>query len=285
MTHIACLDARRGNARIASVQRRASSRGTAFVQKRAEEKPTAPPRYDGNVTTFSPEGRLHQVEYAVEAINNAGTAVGLLATDGVIMAGEKQKATKLLDPPKSSEKIYKLDDHLATVVAGLTADANILINEARLAAQRYRYQYGEPMPVEQLVEKVCNHKQLYTQWGAARKVARRRPRLVGDSRRRRRGRNASSTRVEAGRPCLDARRGVPETVERQKRVLGARRGELPQDASHLGTAASGPSASSSSSRASTTTSATSCTCRTRAATTAAGRRRAWARTPTPASRC
>mmetsp|Transcript_3318 Transcript_3318/g.9766 ORF Transcript_3318/g.9766 Transcript_3318/m.9766 type:complete len:257 (-) Transcript_3318:35-805(-) len=125
-------------------------------------------RYDGNVTTFSPEGRLHQVEYAVEAINNAGTAVGLLATDGVIMAGEKQKATKLLDPPKSSEKIYKLDDHLATVVAGLTADANILINEARLAAQRYRYQYGEPMPVEQLVEKVCNHKQLYTQYGGQR---------------------------------------------------------------------------------------------------------------------
>ena len=50
-------------------------------------------RYDANVTTFSPEGRLHQVEYAVEAINNAGTAVGLLATDGVVMAGEKQKVT------------------------------------------------------------------------------------------------------------------------------------------------------------------------------------------------
>lgn len=125
-------------------------------------------RYDGNVTTFSPEGRLHQVEYAVEAINKAGTAVGLLATDGVVMAGEKQKATKLLEPPKSSEKIYKLDDHAAAVVAGLTADANILINEARLAAQRYKYQYGEPIPVEQLVERVCNHKQLYTQYGGQR---------------------------------------------------------------------------------------------------------------------
>lgn len=147
-------------------------------------------RYDRNVTTFSPEGRLHQVEYAVEvrppaffssaapaargdrafpqAINNAGTAVGLLATDGVVMAGEKQKVTKLLEPPKSSEKIYKLDDHVACVVAGLTADANILINEARVASQRYTYQYGEAIPVEQLVEKVCNHKQLYTQYGGQR---------------------------------------------------------------------------------------------------------------------
>jgi len=125
-------------------------------------------RYDSNVTTFSPEGRLHQVEYAVEAINKAGTAVGLLATDGVVMAGEKQKATKLLESPKSSEKIYKIDDHMATVVAGLTADANILINAARVAAQRYRYQYGEPVPVEQLVETVCNQKQLYTQYGGQR---------------------------------------------------------------------------------------------------------------------
>ncbi|KAJ1452035.1 nucleophile aminohydrolase [Pelagophyceae sp. CCMP2097] len=125
-------------------------------------------RYDSNVTTFSPEGRLHQVEYAVEAINNAGTAVGILATDGVVLAGEKQKVTKLLEAPKSSEKIYKLDEHIATVVAGLTADANILVNEARVAAQRYTYQYGEQIPVEQLVEKVCNHKQLYTQYGGQR---------------------------------------------------------------------------------------------------------------------
>jgi len=125
-------------------------------------------RYDRNVTTFSPEGRLHQVEYAVEAINNAGTAVGILAVDGVVMAGEKQKMTKLLEAPKSSEKIYKLDDHVATVVAGLTSDANILINEARVEAQRYKYQYGEAVPVEQLVEKVCDQKQLYTQYGGQR---------------------------------------------------------------------------------------------------------------------
>lgn len=125
-------------------------------------------RYDRNVTTFSPEGRLHQVEYAVEAINNAATAVGILARDGVVMAGEKQKLTKLLEAPKSSEKIYKVDEHVATVVAGLTADANILINEARIAAQRYLYQYGERIPVEQLVERVCNHKQLYTQYGGQR---------------------------------------------------------------------------------------------------------------------
>ena len=43
--------------------------------------------------------------------------------------------------------MYKIDDHVTTVVAGLTADANILIEQARVTAQRYIYTYQEPMPV------------------------------------------------------------------------------------------------------------------------------------------
>jgi 20S proteasome subunit alpha 3 len=125
-------------------------------------------RYDSSTTTFSPEGRLHQVEYAIEAINNAGTCVGILAKDGVVMASEKKVTSSLLAPAKSSEKTYKLCQHSACNVAGLTADANILIDQARLRAGRYAYQYCEPIPVEQLVEHVCNYKQAYTQYGGLR---------------------------------------------------------------------------------------------------------------------
>jgi hypothetical protein len=53
-------------------------------------------RYDSSTTTFSPEGRLHQVEYAIEAINNAGTSVGILAKDGIVMASEKKITSGLL---------------------------------------------------------------------------------------------------------------------------------------------------------------------------------------------
>lgn len=125
-------------------------------------------RYDSSTTTFSPEGRLHQVEYAIEAINNAGTCVGILAKDGVVMASEKKVTSGLLAPSKSSEKTYKLCQHAACNVAGLTADANILIDQARLRAGRYAYQYCDPIPVEQLVEHVCNYKQAYTQYGGLR---------------------------------------------------------------------------------------------------------------------
>ena len=59
-------------------------------------------RYDSSTTTFSPEGRLHQVEYAIEAINNAGTSVGILASDGVVMASEKKITSGLLAPARVS---------------------------------------------------------------------------------------------------------------------------------------------------------------------------------------
>lgn len=125
-------------------------------------------RYDSSTTTFSPEGRLHQVEYAIEAINNAGTCVGILAKDGIVMASERRITSGLLAPAKVSEKTYQLCPHASCNVAGLTADANILIDQARLRAGRYAFQYQEPIPVEQLVEYVCNYKQFYTQRGGLR---------------------------------------------------------------------------------------------------------------------
>lgn len=125
-------------------------------------------RYDNRTTTFSPEGRLYQVEYAMEAISHAGACVGILAKDGVVLAAEKKITSKLLEVSKTTEKMYRIDDHIVAAVAGITADANILINTARLAAQRYRFAYQEPIPVEQLVQSLCDTKQGYTQYGGLR---------------------------------------------------------------------------------------------------------------------
>lgn len=125
-------------------------------------------RYDQSTTTFSPEGRLHQVEYAIEAINNAGTCVGLKCNDGIVLCAERRVVSKLLAPSKTSEKTYVIDSHVVALVAGLTADANILINQSRNGSQKYLYKYQEPMPIEQVVKSVCNYKQAYTQFGGLR---------------------------------------------------------------------------------------------------------------------
>jgi 20S proteasome subunit alpha 3 len=125
-------------------------------------------RYDTRTTIFSPEGRLYQVEYAMEAIGHAGTCLGILASDGIVLAAERKNTNKLLDEVFFSEKIYKLNDDMACSVAGITSDANVLTNELRLIAQRYLLQYGEHIPCEQLVSWLCDIKQAYTQYGGKR---------------------------------------------------------------------------------------------------------------------
>uniref|UniRef100_A0AAA9SCN7 Proteasome subunit alpha type n=1 Tax=Bos taurus TaxID=9913 RepID=A0AAA9SCN7_BOVIN len=125
-------------------------------------------RYDSRTTIFSPEGRLYQVEYAMEAIGHAGTCLGILANDGVLLAAERRNIHKLLDEVFFSEKIYKLNEDMACSVAGITSDANVLTNELRLIAQRYLLQYQEPIPCEQLVTALCDIKQAYTQFGGKR---------------------------------------------------------------------------------------------------------------------
>ena len=47
--------------------------------------------YDRGVTTFSPEGRLFQVEYAIEAIKLGSTAIAILTKEGIVLAVEDSK--------------------------------------------------------------------------------------------------------------------------------------------------------------------------------------------------
>lgn len=125
-------------------------------------------RYDSRTTIFSPEGRLYQVEYAMEAIGHAGTCLGILATDGIILAAERRNTNKLLDEVFSNEKIYKLHDDMACSVAGITSDANVLTNQLRVMAQRYVLVNNQSIPCERLVSWLCDIKQGYTQYGGRR---------------------------------------------------------------------------------------------------------------------
>merc|ERR1712062_271167 len=125
-------------------------------------------RYDSRTTIFSPEGRLYQVEYAMEAIGHAGVSLGILANDGILLAAERKSSNKLLDEVSYSEKIYRIYDDMACSVAGITADANVLTNELRLIAQRHYLQYQEAIPCEQVFSSLCDLKQAYTQFGGKR---------------------------------------------------------------------------------------------------------------------
>ncbi|BFU23852.1 proteasome subunit alpha type 4 putative [Entamoeba histolytica] len=125
-------------------------------------------RYDSRTTMFSPEGRLYQVEYAMEAISHSSSAIGILATDGILLAAKKKRVARLVDRSKGADKMYELDEHIACAAAGITSDTNILVDYLRDVCQQHRFTYGEEIPVEMLVQRICDMKQSYTQYGGLR---------------------------------------------------------------------------------------------------------------------
>mmetsp|Transcript_8173 Transcript_8173/g.24019 ORF Transcript_8173/g.24019 Transcript_8173/m.24019 type:complete len:262 (+) Transcript_8173:84-869(+) len=111
--------------------------------------------YDRGVNTFSPEGRLFQVEYAIEAIKLGSTAIGISTKEGVVLAVEKRLTSQLIDP-SSIEKILEIDEHMGCAMSGLTADARTLVDHARVEAQAHWFTYNERMPVESCVHAVAD---------------------------------------------------------------------------------------------------------------------------------
>jgi len=126
-----------------------------------------PGAYDRAITVFSPDGRLFQVEYALETVNRGATILGITCSEGVVLGAEEKIETKLQDP-SFTWKLYEIDDHLGAAVVGLGSDARILIDQARIYSQSNRLMYDEPIDVEVLTKRVGDIKQLYTQHAGVR---------------------------------------------------------------------------------------------------------------------
>ncbi len=118
--------------------------------------------YDRAITIFSPDGRLFQVEYAVEAVRRGTSAIGVKVKEGVVLAVEKRLTSSLMEI-NSVTKIYVIDEHVGAAIAGLHADARRLIDYARVQAQINRLYYEEPITIEDLTRTICDLKQNYTQ--------------------------------------------------------------------------------------------------------------------------
>jgi proteasome alpha subunit len=123
--------------------------------------------YDHGITTFSPDGRLFQVEYARESVKRGTTTVGLKFRDGVLLIVDKRIASRLIIP-ESIDKVYKIDEHIGFATSGLVADARQLVERARTECQVNRITYSSRIPVDVLTKKICDFKQSFTQYGGVR---------------------------------------------------------------------------------------------------------------------
>ncbi len=127
----------------------------------------APGAYDRAITVFSPDGRLFQVEYASETVKRGATVLGISSPEGVVLAAEERTSSKLQDP-SFMWKIFQIDEHIGVAVAGLSCDAHVLVDQARIYSQSNRLMYDEPIDVEILTRRIGEIEQMYTQHGGVR---------------------------------------------------------------------------------------------------------------------
>jgi len=120
--------------------------------------------YDLSCTSYSPDGRVFQVEYATKAVENAGTAVGIRVKDGVVLGVEKLIISKMLEPG-SNRRIATIDKHVGMAYVGLAADSRPLINRARSESKNYKSFYDSPIPSRVLNERLSGFVQTYTLYG------------------------------------------------------------------------------------------------------------------------
>jgi len=123
--------------------------------------------YDRAITVFSPQGRLYQVEYALETVRSGSTALAIVCNEGVVLAAEEILHTKLQNP-NFSWKIFQIDKHIGAATSGLNSDARVLVDNARIQAQVIRLSYDEDPAVEAITKHIGDIAQMYTQHAGVR---------------------------------------------------------------------------------------------------------------------
>lgn len=118
-------------------------------------------QYSFSLTTFSPSGKLVQIEYALNAVSAGTTSLGIKATNGVVIATEKKLRSSLVDE-NTVRRISTLTPNIGVAYSGMGPDSRVLVRKARKQAQAYYQLYKEQIPVAQLCREVATVMQEFT---------------------------------------------------------------------------------------------------------------------------
>ena len=122
--------------------------------------------YDMTSTMYSPDGRIYQVEYAIETVKRGALAVGVCTKEGVVIAVEEKPRT--LQTRNVTQKIFQVDKHIGVAAAGYIPDARVEVDNARFFSQGTRMTYDEPVEVATVAKHLADHAHQFTQYGGVR---------------------------------------------------------------------------------------------------------------------
>ena len=122
--------------------------------------------YDMTPTMYSPDGRIYQVEYAIETVKRVTLAIGILSKEGVIMAVEEKPRT--LQTKNITQKIFQVDYHIGVAAAGYIPDARVQVDGARFFSQGNRMTYDESVEVSTVAKHLADQAHQFTQYGGVR---------------------------------------------------------------------------------------------------------------------
>ncbi|KAF4463929.1 proteasome component C2 [Fusarium albosuccineum] len=116
--------------------------------------------YDNDSVTFSPQGRIFQIEYAGEAVKQGSVVVGIVSKSHAVLCAVKRNAEELSSYQK---KLFTIDEHLGIAIAGLTSDARVLSNFMKQQSLGHRLTYGRAMPIRSIADLIGEKAQMNTQ--------------------------------------------------------------------------------------------------------------------------
>jgi len=122
--------------------------------------------YDMTPTMYSPDGRIYQVEYAIETVKRGALAIGVLSKEGVIMAVEEKP--RILQTANVTQKIFQVDYHIGVAAAGYIPDARVQVDNARFFSQGNRMTYDESVEVATVAKHLADQAHQFTQYGGVR---------------------------------------------------------------------------------------------------------------------
>lgn len=122
--------------------------------------------YDMTPTMYSPDGRIYQVEYAIETVKRGTLAIGVLSKQGVIMAVEEKPRT--LQSTDATQKIFQVDHHIGVAAAGYIPDARVQVDSARFFSQGNRMTYDESVEVATVAKHLADQSHQFTQYSGVR---------------------------------------------------------------------------------------------------------------------